>query len=190
MIALEVWKDITLGLIGAFSIGYLPLHLCSLGMFFALYYAHHPRADGCGQLLYSVFLPGALCALLFPDWTRLPILHFQSLHSFLYHGLLLQVSLMPVVTGRVHPGLRAVPRAFGMLLALALGVGILNGLLNTNYMFLSWPSAGSPLELLGNLPGIWGYRFGYALLVLGVLVGMNLPWSLARRWAKGRPKET
>ena len=38
MLALEVLKDFVLAEIGAFSVGYLPLHLCSIAMFVCLYY--------------------------------------------------------------------------------------------------------------------------------------------------------
>lgn len=185
MLGLEVLKDFILAVIGAFSIGYLPLHLCSLAMFVCLYYGAHPRSNSCGQILYSVCFPGAMCALLFPDWTMLPILHFQSLHSFLYHTLLVQVSLAPVVTGRIRPGVGQVWKSVTFLVLTALPVGLLNRLLHTNYMFLGHPSAGSPLELLGSIPGRYGYLAGYFLLVLLVELGMNLPWSIAA-WRKQR----
>ena len=42
MLGLEVLKDFILAVIGAFSVGYLPLHLCSLAMFVCLYYGAHP----------------------------------------------------------------------------------------------------------------------------------------------------
>ena len=168
-------------MIGAFSVGYLPLHLCSLAMFVCLYYGAHPWSKNCGQILYSVCFPGAMCALLFPDWTMFPILHFQSIHSFVYHTLLVQVSLAPVVTGRIRPGLRQVWKSMAFLVAVAIPVGVLNRLLHTNYMFLGHPSAGSPLELLGNIPGRYGYLAGYFLLVLAVEIAMNLPWSIFTR---------
>ena len=181
MLGLEVLKDLILAVIGAFSVGYLPLHLCSLAMFVCLYYGAHPWSKNCGQILYSVCFPGAMCALLFPDWTMFPILHFQSIHSFVYHTLLVQVSLAPVVTGRIRPGLRQVWKSMAFLVAVAIPVGVLNSLLHTNYMFLGHPSAGSPLELLGNIPGRYGYLAGYFLLVLAVEIAMNLPWSIFTR---------
>lgn len=185
MVGLEVLKDFILAVIGAFSVGYLPLHLCSLAMFVCLYYGAHPWSNSCGQILYSVCFPGAMCALLFPDWTMLPILHFQSLHSFLYHTLLVQVSLAAVVTGRIRPGIGQVWKSMAFLVAAAIPVGVLNHLLHTNYMFLGHPSAGSPLELLGGIPGQYGYLAGYFLLVLLVELGMNLPWSVWA-WRKQR----
>lgn len=186
MVIMEIGKDFTLAVIGAFSVGYLPLHLCSFAMFVCLFYGAHPQNDACGQILYSVCLPGALCALIFPDWTRFPLLHFQSLHSFLYHTMLVQFSLFPVTSGRVRPGVKQVWKSMVFLMAASLPVYGLNCLLGTNYMFLNRPSKGSPLELLGDLPGRWGYLGGYALLVLGVLLLMNLPFSVAGRVRRRR----
>ena len=90
-------------------------------------------------------------------------------------------SLAPVVTGRIRPGLRQVWKSMAFLVAVAIPVGVLNRLLHTNYMFLGHPSAGSPLELLGNIPGRYGYLAGYFLLVLAVEIAMNLPWSIFTR---------
>lgn len=186
MVALEIGKDFTLAVIGAFSVGYLPLHLCSFAMFVCLFCAAHPKNGACGQILYSVCLPGAVCALLFPDWTRLPLFHFQSLHSFLYHTMLVQFSLFPLVSGRIRPGLRQIWKSMVFLALVSLPVYGINCLLGTNYMFLNRPSRGSPLELLARLPGRFGYLGGYFLLVLGVVVLMNLPFSLGRGIARRR----
>lgn len=180
MLVMEVIKDLILAALNAFSVGYLPLHLCSLSMFVCLYYAWHPDSRAAGHILYSVVLPGAICALLFPNWTKFPLLHFQSVHSFLYHTLLVLFSLMPVVYGRFRPGLRGALPSLLFLLAVSLPVGILNRFLGTNYMFLRGPSKGSPLEALTVLPGQYGYLVGYLILVLAVIVFMNLPFSL---WA-------
>lgn len=187
MVVLEILKDFMLTVIGAFSIGYLPLHLCSLGMFVCLFYSAHPQSEGCGQILYSVCFPGALCALLFPDWTAFPLLHFQSIHSFFYHTLLVQFSLFPLVSGRVRLGLPAVWKGMAFLVAVSIPVGALNHLLGTNYMFLRRASGGSPLEFLAAIPGRFGYLLGYALLVLAVIFLLNAPFMLWNRF-HGRGK--
>lgn len=186
MVGMEVLKDILLGAIGAFSVGYLPLHLCSMAMFICLYWAWHPESDTAGQLLWSLCFSGGAAALLFPDWTRLPLWHFQSLHSFLYHAMLVQVSLIAVLTGQARPRVGRLWRVGLFLLAAAVPVYCLNAALGTNYMFLNHPVVGTPLALCAELPGRWGYLAGYALLTGAVLVALNLPFTLsARRWSGG-----
>lgn len=186
MLVMELTKDFILALLGAFSVGYLPLHLCSLAMFVCLYFAFHPASRSCGQILYSVCLPGAVCALVFPNWTGFPLLHFQSLHSFVYHFLLAAFSLMPVVSGRCRPGLGGVLPSMVFLAAACVVIAPINHCLGTNYLFLSRPSVGSPLELLTHLPGKYGYLLGYGILVLLVLLLMNLPFTLIARRRKRR----
>lgn len=186
MVVMEVLKDLILGVIGAFSVGYLPLHLCSIAMFICLYWAWHPHSGGAGALLWSLCFSGGLAALLFPDWTRMPLLHFQSLHSFLYHAMLVQFSLIAVITGQARPGLQNVWKAALFLVIAAVPVYLLNCLLDTNYMFLNRPLPGTPLELCARLPGKWGYLAGYALLAGGILVLLNLPFSLWTRWKTAR----
>lgn len=178
MVLLELGKDLILALNQAFSIGYLPLHLCSLSMFLCLRYAFHPDSERTGRILYSVALPGALAALLFPNWNVFPLVHFQSIHSFLYHTLLLSFSLFPPVLKGCRPGLKAIFPSMVFLSGVAIPVGFLNRLLHTNYMFLRGPSKGSPLELLTGIPGKYGYLLAYFLLVLAVVTLMNLPFSL------------
>ena len=185
MVVMEVCKDIILGIIGAFSVGYLPLHLCSMAMFICLYAAWHPDSDDAGQLLWSICFTGGIAALLFPDWTRLPLIHFQSLHSFLYHAMLVQFSLIAVCTGQARPRVGRLWKVGVFLLIAAIPVYWINRALNTNYMFLNRPLAGTPLELCARLPGRWGYLIGYALSAGALFVVMDLPFSIWA-WRKRR----
>lgn len=181
MLVLELLKDFILAQIGAFNLGYLPLHLCSMAMFICLYWAWHPWSEGAGQLLWSLCFTGGMAALLFPDWTDMPLWHFQSIHSFLYHALLVQFSLLAVVSGQARPSLRNAWKAGAFLAAAAVPVYAFDRAFGMNYMFLLRPVPGTPLELCARLPGQGGYLVGYALLVAVVLVLLNLPFSLLRR---------
>ncbi len=181
MLGLELVKDGILAVLGAFTVGYLPLHLCSMAMLICIYAAWHPDSDTAGQLLWSLCFSGGLAALLFPDWTDMPLWHFQSVHSFLYHAMLVQFSLITVLTGQARPRVGKAWKVGVFLLAVAVPVYGINLALGTNYMFLLAPAAGSPLELCARLPGRWGYLAGYAVLVGIVLLFLNLPFTL---WAR------
>ena len=187
MVAMEVAKDVALGTIGAFSVGYLPLHLCSLAMFICLFFAWHPASLGAGQLVWGVCFSGGLAALIFPDWTNMPFFHFQSLHSFLYHAMLVQFSLICVISGMARPRVKQVWRALLFLAAAAAVIYPINLLLHTNYMFINRPLPGTPLALCARLPGRVGYLTGCALLASAVLVLLDLPFSL---WQAGRSRRS
>lgn len=156
-----------------FSVGYLPLHLCSYGMVLCLIYGLSRRSRG--GVLTLVSLPGAVAALLFPNWSALPPGHFISLHGYFFHGLLLQGSLIPLLSGRLRLGGKDLRNALLFLLVSAAATALCNDRLGTNYMFLGKPSANSPLEALTAIPGPFGYQMGLALLAFCVIF---LLWGL------------
>ena len=181
MVALEIWKDGMLAGMGSFSVGYLPLHLCSIAMFLCLWFAWRPGSDLAGQLVWSVCFPAGVAALLFPDWTNMPLLQFQSLHSFLYHGMLIQFALIAVISGQIRPRIGHAWKTVLFLIVLAAGVYGINLRLGTNFMFLNHPLPGTPLMLCAHLPGRWGYLAGYGLLAAGVILLTDLPFFLWNR---------
>ena len=186
MVLMEAGKLLTLYALGVRLVGYLPLHLCSLGMLICIWGALRPGSDGAGQLLWSVCFAGGLGALLFPDWTDMPLWHFQSVHSFLYHAMLVQFALIAVISGQARPRLRGLWKAGLFLLIAAVPVGLLNRALGTNYMFLSRPVPGTPLEICARLPGVWGYRLGLGLLAAAVMALLDLPFPVLERLRGGK----
>ena len=167
MVFSELLRDSILLFRGEFSTGYLPLHLCSFCMGLCLIYGFFREERGA--ILCLVGLPGSISALLFPNWSDLPLFHFISLHGYFFHALLLQGSLMPLITGELQLEKRDFWRAEGFLVLAACGVAPCNLLLHTNYMFLRWPSTDSPLEHLARIPGRFGYQTGLLILASGVL---------------------
>ena len=188
MLLLELGTDIILIYKDAFSVGYLPLHLCNIAMFLCLWFAWWPSSDLAGQLIWSLCFPAGIAALLFPDWTNMPILQFQSLSSFVYHAVMVQFSLVSVISGMAKPRLQSVWKTMVFLMAMAAVVYWINLKLKTNFMFLNWPLPGTPLMLCAALPGRWGYLLGYTVLTAGVLVLLNLPFSLGKRRLNLRAK--
>lgn len=166
---------------GLYDLGRLPLHLCSMSIYLCFFHALSGR-QGLGQFLYAFTLPGAVFALLFPDWAGQPLFGFLTVSSFLLHFLLVLYPLMQAATGEIRPEPRRLPGCTGWMLLLALPVYFLNKRWNTNYMFLNLPPAGSPLALFAFL-GSPGYLLGYIPLILGVwtlLYGREL-WRLPHR---------
>ncbi len=178
MLVMEIIKTVTLGAIGAFSVGYLPLHLCSLALYLCLFFAWHPDSVTGGQLVWCVCLPAGLSALLFPDWTHMPIWHFQSLHSFLYHAMMVEIALIAVISGMARPRVGRTWRVMVFLTAAAAVIYPVDLALRTNYMFLLRPLAGTPLELCARLPGQAGYLLGFTLLAAAVTAALALPFTL------------
>ena len=175
----EIVKDILHYAAGTLEWEHLPLHLCGISIFFTLWYAFRPNKLN-GAYIYGLSIPGAMCALLFPNWMQYPVLHFSAINSFTIHAWLIIFGLMALLSGRLKPDIRQVPKLAALLLALAFPIYFLNKALGTNFMFINTPSPGSPLIPLYDIFGNGYAAAAFVLLVL-VQVILFLPWEIARR---------
>lgn len=178
-LALQLLRAVLLMTGGAYTIGRLPLHLCAMAVYISFF---HALRGGrlLGQFLYAFCMPGAAAALLFPDWSYYPALHFMTVCSFALHILVFCYILMQVPCGDIRPDLKSLPQCLGIMLAIAIPVYVFDVLTNTNYLFLNWPSPASPLELFAFL-GRPGYVLGYLPLIAVVWLVLYLPFIGKRR---------
>ncbi len=176
----EIFKDMSLIIKNEFTVDYLPFELCGFAIFAILYHAY-TNSSIIGEMLYNLFLAGAIAALLFCNWTHRPIYEFMSLFSFIFHFALVMYCIMVLHAGIVKPNKR---RILGSVLFLTVTGSIiypLNKIWDTNFMFLNVPSPGSPLVPLENIFGNPGYIFGLACLIILVWIVMYLPWNKLRQ---------
>lgn len=131
------------------------------------------------SFLYYFAIPGALLALLFPNWTELPAWNFFHIHSFAIHILLVLYPLLLVTTGRVSTELKAALKGVLLLVVMAIPVYFLNLLWDTNFMFLMEPDSGNPLELFEKLLG--SHLWGFPILLPVVILVMYLPILLVKK---------
>ena len=178
-LALELLRAVLLMISGNYTIGRLPLHLCAIAVYLSFF---HALRGGrlTGQFLYAFCMPGALAALLFPDWSYYPGLHFMTVCSFALHILVFCTILMQVAGRDIRPDIKSLPQCLGIMLAIGLPVYVFDILTNTNYLFLNWPSPGSPLELFAFL-GRPGYLLGYIPLIAGVWLILYLPFVMKNK---------
>lgn len=177
----EIFKDVMLIAGGRFNVSYLPLHLCSINIFVILIHAYHPSRL-LDNFLYTICIPGAIAALLFPSWTKLPFLNFMHLHSSTVHILLAMYPLVLAVNGRLQITWKMIPKCLGILLLMAIPIYGINMLLDTNFMFLAEAEQGNPLYWFGQN---WdSHLLGYSVLIAAVLIVMYLPLELYRKLKK------
>ncbi len=178
LVADEMFKVVPMLAMGLYRADYLPFHLCSVNI---LVIAVHScrRSKLLDSFLYTICIPGALAALLFPSWTDMPAMNFMCIHSFTVHILLALYPIVLTAAGEIRPSLRDLPRCMLLLLALAAFAYGVNVLLHTNFMFLMYAEAGNPLYWFQSN---WGsHLLGFPVLILAVLVVMYAPWYIARR---------
>lgn len=178
LIADEVYKQVFLLIGGRWLPEYLPLHLCSINIFLIAYHAFRPGRLS-GNFLYTVCIPGALAALLFPSWTALPVANFMHTHSFTVHMLLALYPIVLTVAGDIRPEAKYLPKCIGILLVMAAVAWVINPLLDANFFFMAQAGEGNPLYWFEQN---WGnHLYGFPVLVTAIVLVMHGPWVIARR---------
>lgn len=178
LVADELFKQVGLILAGSWLPEYLPLHLCSVNIFLICYHAFKP-GHLSGNFLYTVCIPGALAALLFPSWNELPVLNFMHLHSFTVHILLAMYPIALTVAGEIRPDVKTLPKCLLILIVMAVVAYLINPLLDANFFFMAGASKGNPLYWF---KVNWGsHLYGFPILVAAVIIVMHIPWIIARK---------
>ncbi|MCR4739359.1 MAG: TIGR02206 family membrane protein [Lachnospiraceae bacterium] len=157
----------------------LPLHLCSMTGILCLIFEFTSGKGSfmnslLGQALYALCLPGACLAILFPDGTYYPALHFISIQSYLFHTLIIIYMILIIIDGSVRPDIREAYKSVLFLLIVVPPVMLFDHHFGTNYMFLNRPSNGSPLARFYDAGGYGGYLAAYAVTAIAVICLMNL----------------
>lgn len=178
MMADELFKDVSLLVLGLWTPEYLPLHLCNINLFVVTFHAFRPGKP-LGLYLYTVCIPGALAALLFPSWTVLPPWNFMYLHSTLAHILLVLYPVALTVAGDIRPEPKQLPKSLMILVCLAVMAALVNICLGTNFFFLDHADPGNPLYIFEQAFG--SHLIGFPVIIAGVLLVMHGPWLLFRR---------
>ena len=179
----EMAKNLVLIVLGEFSWGYLPFHLCGINILLITFDVFK-QSKVVRSFLYYFAIPGAMLALLFPNWTETPVWNFFHLHSFTIHILLVVYPMLLVTTGQVATDLKSAFQGVGLLVAMAIPVYGLNLLWDTNFMFLMEPDSGNPLELFEQLLG--SHLWGFPILLPVVVFAMYLPILILKKRKKAK----
>ncbi len=182
----EVIQDILLVSEGGDILGFLPLHLCNLGLFvnLAASFTRGKIQSFFAEISIILIMPGAIGALLFPDWTYRPFWSYLPMLCFLTHSLLVFIPLAYLVRGSAKVSFRHFRYPYLFLAATVPPIYLLNIMTGQNYMFLSYPPAGSPLEWIYNFTGEGFYLAGLALLLTVILIIEYSAYTVARKAAR------
>lgn len=179
ILGMELCKLTMLVLVGRYTHDYLPLHLCSVNILLINIHAAKP-GPVLDNFLYGICIPGAMAAMIFPDWTMLPPINYNNIHSFAIHILLVAYPVMVTVGGDLKPDWRKLPWCLLFTLCMAVPVYLFNLKFGTNFMFLMRAEPGNPLLIFEQL---WGHHL-LGVPVLGtVFIGMMylILWACRRK---------
>lgn len=180
MLFLTILRILVICVIGEMSVYELPLHLCSLAGIFGFIHARR-QSDWMGQVLYTLCLPGTVFALIFPNWTEYPPIHFITIQGFLFHGAIVLYVMCQLYLKNIVPDIKYIWKPIVFLLVSVPCIYVFDMRYDTNYFFVRVPSADSPLEWMAEGMGVPGYLWGYALLVICVMLCMDGGYMLVQR---------
>lgn len=166
---------------------YLPIHLCGIAIFLILLHAYR-NSSTISEILFSLTIPGAFIALIFPGWANEPVMSFLHIHSFIYHALILTYPIILLATGEITPNIRRLWKVVLFLVITIPPVYYFNKVYETNYMFLNWPIANSPLMSIQQLFGESRYIVGLILVLLSVWLLQYGLWTVCSLWSRARKR--
>lgn len=168
----EALQDVFLLSEGRNYIDFLPLHLCNLGIFVNLLaaFTRGKLRSFFAEISLVLIMPGAVGALLFPDWTYKPFWSYLPMLCFFTHTLLVFIPLFFLVRENVNVSFKHFWYPCLFLAFVTPPIYILNQNTGKNYMYLMYPPESSPLEWIHNLTGDTYYIAGLAVCIILILV--------------------
>ena len=136
---------------------YVPLYYCSLLLYAG---ALASFAKGTLKRVGEVFLAvggiaGGLIFIVFPTTSLLtyPMMHIVSLHSFLFHGIMLYLGILLNVTDYITLNLNDIKYYASLVGIVCVLAYILNNIFDSNLMFISKNFPGTPIEVIYKFAG-------------------------------------
>ena len=131
---------------------YVPLYYCSLLLYAGVLASF---AKGKLQRIGEVFLAvggiaGGLIFIIMPTTSlpTYPMFHFVSLHSFLFHGIMLYLGILVNVTNYITLHITDIKYYASLLGIVCVLAYIINNIFDSNLMFISKNFPGTPIELI------------------------------------------
>ncbi|MER2122097.1 MAG: YwaF family protein [Solibacillus sp.] len=180
LLFLEIAKQLYLLVTNQYSYWSPPLHLCGFGIFIIGLHAYFPTRT-TATLLYTLTLPGAAIALLFPGWTIDPVGDFLHFHSFIFHALLVIFVFVLIFTNQLQTAFCDIWRSALFLAITVPPIYAYNARFQTNFMFLNKPVRGTPLQWLYDAFGASGYLVSLTLVIVVLWMMLYLPHAIRKR---------
>lgn len=136
--ACEISAHLWLILTGQWEIGDLPLHLCSMSSFLAMYLFLKKSVKGFYVLYFIGTLP-AILAMVTPEMSYV-FPHFHFIEYFLHHSAIPIAALYFILFEGYRVPRKAILYTYFVVNIIAVPIFILNILLDTNFFYLASPT--------------------------------------------------
>ncbi len=185
---LETAKNCVAFAVGDFHIGHLPFHLCGINVLL-ITFSIFKRTKTVENFLYYIGIPGAMLALLTPDWVKMPCFNYFHIHSFVIHMFLVLYPFVLVASGDLKPNFKLMPKCIVLLIGFAIPALILNIIFDTNFMFLMDTAGIGFLQMFEDIFGAHQWAFPILLPIIMLIMSVPLIISNKIKKAKENKKE-
>lgn len=183
---LEMAKNCVAVAVGDFGIGHMPFHLCGINVILVTF-CIFKRSKTVENFLYYIGIPGAMLALLTPDWVNMPCLNYFHIHSFLIHIFLVLYPFVLVASGDVKPDFKAMPKCILLLIGFAIPALVLNLIFDTNFMFLMDTAGIGFLQIFKDVFG--AHQWAFPILLPVIMLIMSVPIIISNKLKKRNETE-
>ncbi len=183
---LETAKNCVAASVGDFGIGHMPFHLCGINVLLVTF-CIFKRNKTVENFLYYIGIPGAMLALLTPDWVNMPCMNYFHIHSFVIHMFLVLYPFVLVVSGDLKPDFRAMPKCVLLLIGFAIPALILNLIFDTNFMFLMDTAGIAFLQMFKDIFG--AHQWAFPIILPIVMALMSLPLLIMNKIKASKEKK-
>ncbi len=178
---LETAKNCVAFAVGDFGIGHMPFHLCGINVLLVTF-CIFKRNKTVENFLYYIGIPGAMLALLTPDWTNMPCMNYFHMHSFLIHMFLVLYPFVLVASGDLKPDFKSMPKCILLLIGFAIPALILNLIFDQNFMFLMNTAGIGFLQIFEDIFG--HHQWAFPILLPIIMLIMSIPLLIANKFRK------
>lgn len=152
---------------------YVPLYYCSILLYAG---ALASFAKGKLQRIGEVFLAtggiiGGFTFIIFPTTSlpTYPMWHIVSLHSFLYHGIMVYLGILINITNYITLQLNDIKYYAFLVFIVCILAYTINNIFDSNLMFISKDFPGTPIEILYRATGPF-------YTIIAIIAQMTLPF--------------
>ena len=159
----------------------LPLQLCNVFVFLSVLMLL-TRSRKIYEYAYFLGIGGAIQSLITPDAGMYGFPHFRFIQPVISHGLIISAAIYLTVVEGFRPTWKSIPRVVLAGNLYLLFIALVNPLLGSNYLMISYkPDVASLLTLLAPWP--W-YILEYEAVGLVTFLILYLPFAVLD-WRKG-----
>ena len=164
---------------------YVPLYYCSLLLYAGLLssFAKNELKRTGDVFLATGGIIGGIVFILYPS-TSLPMypaFHIVSLHSFLFHGIMIYLGLLINKTKYIELQSSDIKNYFILVGSICVLAYLVNNIFGSNLMFISQNFPGMPIEIIYNMTG----KYFTLVMSLGQMI---LPFYIVYGFIKQKEK--